>query len=118
MLIGHAPPRLIRSGWLDARVVESSDRCGGSGGGLASRAMRTDVLEQADRSLAALPPGRREAIREIVVDAVHRGGLPPAGRAFITRVTGSTFLADVLSDAIAERAGIDEPRTGPDRRVE
>ena len=67
--------------------------------------MRAETLMQADRLLAALPAGRREAVREIVVDAVHRGGLPASGRAFIVRATGSTFLADVLGEAIAERAG-------------
>ncbi|ROP66859.1 hypothetical protein [Curtobacterium sp. PhB115] len=64
--------------------------------------MQTELLEQADRVLAALPPGRREAVREIVVDAVHRGALTATGRAFIARVSGSTFLADVLSAALAE----------------
>jgi copper oxidase (laccase) domain-containing protein len=67
--------------------------------------MQTERLEQADRELAALHAGRREAVREIVVDAVHRGELAPSSRAFIVRVTGSTFLADVLTEAIAERAG-------------
>lgn len=65
--------------------------------------MQTELLQQADRVLAALPAGRREAVREIVVDAVHRGELTVTGRAFIARVSGSTFLADVLSDAITEQ---------------
>lgn len=82
--------------------------------------MRIELLEQADRVLAALHPGRREAVREIVVDAVHRGELTPSNRAFIARVSGSTFLADVLSEAIQERAR--EPRAversaGPTDRV-
>ncbi|WP_412163853.1 hypothetical protein ACNUCX_03790 [Curtobacterium flaccumfaciens pv. flaccumfaciens] len=64
--------------------------------------MQTELLEQADRVLAALPAGRREAVREIVVDAVHRGALTPTGRTFIARVSGSTFLADVLCAALAE----------------
>lgn len=66
--------------------------------------MRIELLQQADHVLSALPPGRREAVREVVVDAVHRGGLSPSNRAFLTRATGSTFLADVLSEAIDERA--------------
>jgi hypothetical protein len=66
--------------------------------------VRSELLAEADRLLATLSPGRREAVREIVVDAVHRGALPMAGRAFLARATGSTFLGDVLGEAIAERA--------------
>jgi hypothetical protein len=66
--------------------------------------MRAELLAEADRVVAALPPGRREAVREIVVDALGRGELPASGRAFIARATGSTFLADVLHEAIAEQA--------------
>ncbi|MFJ3386010.1 MULTISPECIES: hypothetical protein [unclassified Curtobacterium] len=66
--------------------------------------MQTELREQADRVLAGLPAGRREAVREIVVDAVHRGALTPTSRAFIARVSGSTFLADVLGAALAEHA--------------
>ncbi|TDN45154.1 hypothetical protein EDF64_10377 [Curtobacterium flaccumfaciens] len=90
--------------------------------------MQTEQLEQADRELAALHAGRREAVREIVVDAVHRGELTPSSRAFIVRATGSTFLADVLTEAIAERAGAprsvegtagsDDRLVGSDERVE
>ncbi len=78
--------------------------------------MQTELLQQADRVLAALPAGRREAVREIVVDAVHRGALTATGRAFIARVSGSTFLADVLTEALAEH--VEQRRVVEHDRVE
>ena len=81
--------------------------------------MQIELLEQVDRVLAALSPERREAVREIVVDAVHRGALTPTGRAFIARVSGSSFLADVLSDALTEQRRALEQRRAPEQdRVE
>lgn len=54
------------------------------------------VLAQIDRGIAALSPAKREAVREIVVDAVHRGHLPPRNRETLNTITGSTLAGDVL----------------------
>lgn len=75
--------------------------------------MRAELLVEADRVLAALPAARREGVREIVLDAIRRGALPPSGRAYIVRTTGSTFLADVLGAAIAEQARESSALSGP-----
>jgi len=64
--------------------------------------MNAELLAEADRIVAALPPGRRESVREIVVDATRRGYLPDSGRSFLDRVTGSGLLSDVLAAGIAE----------------
>ncbi|MCS5720192.1 hypothetical protein N1027_18830 [Herbiconiux sp. CPCC 205763] len=64
--------------------------------------MNHEVLAEADRIVATLSPGRREATREIVVNALHRGYLDDNARRFLIAATKSTFLADVLTEALSE----------------
>jgi hypothetical protein len=82
--------------------------------------VRRELLVEADRLVAALPAGRRESIREIVIDAMGRGMLTDSSRAFLHRATGSTFLGDVLAAALEERAaGAGDPAVAaPDSRPE
>jgi len=76
--------------------------------------MRSELLAEADRIVRGLPAGRRESVREIVIDAMRRGALPPTSRAFLDRATGSPFLSDVLSRAVEEHASApDEPALQP-----
>ena len=73
--------------------------------------MKSELLAEADRILAALSPGRREAVREIVVNAVHRGFLDERARGYLVAATQGPLLADVLTAALAEAAA---ERPGPD----
>ena len=66
--------------------------------------MRAEILAQADQIVASLAPGRREMVREIVHDATMRGYLTPSGRRFLDSATGSSLVADVLAEGIAESA--------------
>lgn len=58
--------------------------------------MKDGVIAQIDQGIAALSPAKREAVREIVVDAVHRGHLPSRNRETLNKITGSTLAGDVL----------------------
>ncbi|MFB2555309.1 hypothetical protein [Herbiconiux liangxiaofengii] len=64
--------------------------------------MKKELLAEADRILASLSPGRREAVREIVVNAVHRGFLDERARGYLVAATRGPLLADVLTAALAE----------------
>ncbi|MFB2600335.1 hypothetical protein ACEXQE_21290 [Herbiconiux sp. P17] len=64
--------------------------------------MNHELLAEADRIVASLSPGKRETVREIVVNALHRGFLDESARRFLLAATQSTFLADVLTEALAE----------------
>ena len=64
--------------------------------------MNHELLAEADRIVAGLSPGRREAVREVVINAQHRGFLDEGARRFLVAATQSTFLADVLAEALAE----------------
>ena len=70
--------------------------------------MERDDLAAVDRLLAGLSPGKQEAVREIVVDAVNRGHLPNGNRRVLDAATGSPMVGDVLTRALAERAGAPE----------
>ncbi|MDO9394994.1 MAG: hypothetical protein Q7T71_00465 [Herbiconiux sp.] len=61
------------------------------------------------RIMAALPPGRREAVREIVLDARHRGVLDGRARAYLRGATGSDVIADLIVEALAA----EQPRAIP-----
>ena len=71
--------------------------------------MENSLLAEADRIVSALSPGRRESVREIVIDAMHRGHLPTGSRAFLDSATGSALVGDVLAAALSE-AGDGEPK--------
>jgi hypothetical protein len=60
-----------------------------------------DLIVEADRIVARLSPGKRESVREIVIDAVRRGRLTPGGRLFIERVTETSLVADLLEAELA-----------------
>ena len=62
------------------------------------------LLAEADRVVATLPPGKRESVREIVVDATRRGTVSESARRFLDSTTGSRLVAEVLARAIAEGA--------------
>ncbi|MCS5732781.1 hypothetical protein [Herbiconiux daphne] len=59
--------------------------------------------------MAALSPGRREAVREVVLDARRRGCVDDRARAYLRRVTG----ADVIADLVAEALAAEQPRAIP-----
>ena len=65
------------------------------------------LLVKADRVIASLPPGKRESIREILVDARNHGVLSDHARLFLNRVTGSGFVADVLAVALAGASSLE-----------
>jgi hypothetical protein len=65
--------------------------------------MNKERLAEADRIVEGLSPGKRESVREIVVDAIHRGFLPESGRRYLLAVTGSELLADVLAEGVSEK---------------
>lgn len=71
--------------------------------------MKQERLAEADRIVTALAAGKREAIREIVVDATKRGHLTESARRFIDANTGSSVVADVLEEALAEPKAGDAP---------
>ncbi|WP_382306962.1 hypothetical protein [Herbiconiux sp. UC225_62] len=73
--------------------------------------MNHDLLAEADRIVAGLSAGKREAVREIVVNAVHHGSLDDGARRFLVAATQNTFLADVLTEALAHD---DTPKGLPD----
>ena len=75
--------------------------------------MNHELLAEADRIVASLSPGRRESVREIVINAQHRGHLDESARRFLLAATGSAFLADVLSEALAETS-VDAPAPPPE----
>ena len=75
--------------------------------------MRSELLIQADQIVAALSPGKRESVREIMVDAVKRGTLVESSRRFLELATGSSFVADVLAAGIAEQQGGTAPSALP-----
>ena len=62
--------------------------------------MDPHLLAEADRIVSSLSPGKRETVREIVVDATQRGGLNASARRYLETVSGSAFLADVLVEAL------------------
>jgi len=64
------------------------------------------LLTEADRVVATLSPGRRESVREIVVDATRRGSVTESARRFLDSATGSPLVAEVLARAVAEGADI------------
>jgi hypothetical protein len=66
--------------------------------------MRRELLIEADTIVTALSPGRREAVRELVIDATRRGVLDDRARAFLDRASGGTLLGEVLAQALAETA--------------
>jgi hypothetical protein len=64
--------------------------------------MRQELLQEADRIVGALSPGRREAVRELVINTTRRGVLDDRARAFLDRASGGSLLSEVLAQAIAE----------------
>jgi hypothetical protein len=66
--------------------------------------MRRELLIEADTIVTSLSPGRREAVRELVIDATRRGVLDDRARTFLDRASGGTLLGEVLAQALAETA--------------
>jgi len=62
------------------------------------------LLAEADRIVGQLSPGKRESVREVVVNASDRGILSEGARQFIDRVTRSSLVSEVLAAAIEESA--------------
>lgn len=67
-----------------------------------SRDRRQQLLVAADLIVARLAPGKRESVREILVNAKRRGFLSGSGRQYLDRVTGSSFVGDLLVAILAE----------------
>ena len=63
---------------------------------------RGTLLAEADRVVASLSPGKREAVREIVIDATRRGLVTASARRFLDTASGSSLLSDVLTAALVE----------------
>jgi hypothetical protein len=83
--------------------------------------MDRKLLADADRIVAQLSPGKRESVREIAIEASSRGVLSDRARLFLTSVTGSSLVADVLAAAVSETVvnpEISEFRDDGDRRTE
>jgi len=68
---------------------------------------REALLREADRIIGGLSPGKRESVRELVVEARRAGRLSRNARAFLDRATGSAFVADLLEAMLAEPAPLD-----------
>ena len=66
------------------------------------------LFAEADRVVAQLSPGKRETVREIVVDAARHGALSDRARHFVDTITGSSLVSEVLEAAIAE-SGVGQP---------
>lgn len=62
--------------------------------------MDKSLLRQADEIVARLSPGKREAVREIVINSVHRGLVDERARHYLTVASGGTELADILAAAL------------------
>ncbi|GAA3209579.1 hypothetical protein GCM10017690_19190 [Microbacterium terregens] len=82
--------------------------------------MERGLLAEVDRMIDLLSPAKRETVREIVVDAVHRGHLPPGNLRVLDSVTGSPLAGDTLSQALAESSPqpTDARRIGENRHGE
>ena len=62
--------------------------------------MDRELLARADRMVAALSPARRETVREIVVNAIHRGSVDPSAKRYLDTVSGGEDLSDILTRAL------------------
>ncbi|GAA3207159.1 hypothetical protein GCM10017690_14870 [Microbacterium terregens] len=77
--------------------------------------MSSESLAEADRVLAELSPGKREAVREIVIDTIRRGCLDPRARRYLATVSGSELVGNVLDAVVGEQwaarpsAAIEQP---------
>jgi len=60
------------------------------------------LLAEANRVIGQLSPGKRESVREVVVNAANRGALDDRARRFLDRVTGSSLVSELLVAVIAE----------------
>jgi len=60
------------------------------------------LLAEADRVIGQLSPGKRESVREVVVNAANCGALDDRARTFLDRVTGSSLVSEVLLAVMAE----------------
>lgn len=64
---------------------------------------RRALLAEADRVVAGLSAGKRETVREIVIDATRRGFVSASARRFLDTASGTSLLADVLAAALSEQ---------------
>ncbi|MCS5497779.1 hypothetical protein NY547_11075 [Cnuibacter physcomitrellae] len=76
--------------------------------------MDRTLLARADEIVASLSPGKRETVREIVINSVHRGAVDPSARRFLTAASGGPELADILTAALdSSAAGAVSAEGGP-----
>lgn len=66
--------------------------------------MDKKLLEEADAIVAALAPGRREMVREIVIDSLRRGRVEESARRYLTAASGGPQLAAILTAALREQS--------------
>ena len=67
--------------------------------------MDKERLARADEIVASLSAGKREMVREIVINAIQRGQVDRSAQQYLTRATGGSELAETLADALqSERA--------------
>ena len=64
--------------------------------------MDNELLELADAIVASLSPGKREMVREIVINSVARGDVDESARRYLTAASGGPELADILTAALRE----------------
>lgn len=62
--------------------------------------MDSRVLAFADEIVASLAPGKREMVREIVINSVRRGLVDDSARRYLTAASGGPELAEILMTAI------------------
>jgi len=70
------------------------------------------MLAEADRVVASLSPGKRESVREIVVNTTSHGTLSEDARRFLDQVTGSPLVSGVLAAAVAGASRADQIEVG------
>ncbi|MFK3669385.1 hypothetical protein ACI2IX_04350 [Leifsonia aquatica] len=62
--------------------------------------MDSELLAQADAIVASLSPGKREMVREIVVNSIQRGHLDESARRYLTAASGGPELSEILAAAL------------------
>jgi len=60
------------------------------------------LLAEADRIIAGLSAGKRESIREVVINAMNLGALSDSAHRYLDRTTGSPAVGDLLVICLAQ----------------
>ena len=71
----------------------------------------TSPFEEADHIIAGLSAGKRESVREVVINAMNLGALSDSAHRYLERTTGSRAVGDLLVICLAEMRN---QRTGAD----